>query len=158
MESSVDHLATPRPPLPPYPPATPCAALPLLIHSPFGKKGKETTELRWRHARGETCETRETIETGRRRGEVQKGLGSGTAVGRRDCETDRHRHAAEGMVAVAPSFAFISTSQLAKEAKRYLARRQSAGAERADDDGRRRRTRTRTAGRSYGWTRGPGKR
>ena len=85
---------------------------------------------------------------------MQKGLGSGTAVGRRDCQTDRH--AAEGMVAVAPSFAFISTSQLAKEAKRYLARRQSAGAERADDDGRRRRTRT--AGRSYGWTRGPGKR
>ena len=147
----VDHFATPPPPRPPYPPATPCASLPLLVHSPFGEKGKETTELRWRHARGET---RETIETGRRRGEVQKGLGSGTAVGRRDCQTDRH--AAEGMVAVAPSFAFISTSQLAKEAKRYLARRQSAGAERADDDGRRRRTRT--AGRSYGWTRGPGKR
>ena len=153
VESSVDHFATPPPPRPLYPPATPCAALPLLIHSPFGKKGKETTELRWRHARGET---RETKETGRRRGEVQKGLGSGMVVGRRDCQTDRHRHAAEGMVAVAPSFAFISTSQLAKEAKRYLARRQSAGAERVDDDGRRRRTRT--AGRSYGWTRGPGKR
>ena len=60
---------------------------------------------------------------------MQKGLEAGR---RWDGETARPTGILqEGMVAVAPSFAFISTSQLAKEAKRYLARRQSTGAERA---------------------------
>ena len=132
-------------------PATPCAA----IHSPFGKRGKETTELRWRHARGET---RETIHRDRTEGRGAERAGSGTAVGRRDCETDRHTAGGDGGGSpFLRLYLDISTCKGSKEVSRSTAEHRSGAGANANDDGRRRRARTRTAGWYYGWTRGPGK-
>ena len=147
VESSVDHLATPPPLRPPYPAATPCAALPPLVHSPFGKKGKETTELRWRwrHARGET---RETIETGR----TTEGRGAERAGKRDGGGAERLR---DGQACCRGDGGGGSPFLPSPLSRHLNLQRKQRG---ISLDGRAQEQSGPTAGRSYGWTRGPGKR
>ena len=122
----------------------------------FRKEGKGNHRIKM-----ETCERRDSRDhrdrTTEGRGAERAGKRDGGGTERlRDGQAQACCRGDGGGSPFLRLYLDISTCKGSKEVSRSTAERRSGAGANANDDGRRRRTRT--AGRSYGWTRGPGKR